>query len=356
MSQENDILFTELGSLGAVTLNRPQALNALSHAMAVALDEKLKEWETDDAVKAVLIYADNGKAFCAGGDIRSIYDARLDPELKIKQFFWDEYRLNRRIQQYKKPYIALLDGITMGGGVGISIHGSHRVVTENFSFAMPETGIGFYPDVGGSYLLSRCPGQTGIYLGLTGARIKTADALYLRLADHFVLSERKAELIDALASAQLGSDAHTGFMNIVKNYSTAPELAPLASHRELIDKCFAFNTVEEIIEALQANNNEWCLSTAKTLSSKCPTSLKVTLQQLRNAQNMDFDQCMQMEYRMTMRFLQEQDFYEGIRAVIIDKDQKPNWQPAELKNITPNDVAKYFVPLENTLELHFSDL
>jgi enoyl-CoA hydratase len=353
MSEQNDILFTELGSLGVVTLNRPQALNALSHAMAIALYEKLTAWIIDEDVKAVLIYADNGKAFCAGGDIRNIYDARLDPELKIKQFFWDEYRLNRCIQHYKKPYIALLDGITMGGGVGISLHGSHRIVTENFSFAMPETGIGFFPDVGGSYLLSRCPGQTGIYLGLTGARIKAADALYLNLADHFVHSERKAELIDALASTQLNGDAHTAFMNIVKAYSTAAETAPLAAHRELIDRCFAFDTVEEIITALQTCDQEWCTNTAKILLSKSPTSLKVTLQQLRKAKSMEFDQCMQMEYRMTMRFLQEQDFYEGIRAVIVDKDQKPNWQPADLAAVQRSDIEKYFAPLKEIPELIF---
>lgn len=353
MTDTSDILFTELDHLGIIMLNRPQALNALTHEMAIALYEQLEQWEAEQEIKAVTIQGKGEKAFCAGGDIRKIYDARHDKHLAIKQFFWDEYRLNHRIHHYPKPYIALLDGITMGGGVGVSIHGSHRIATELFSFAMPETGIGFFPDIGGSYFLSRCPGQTGIYLGLTGTRIKAADALYLGLIDYFVLEEKKAELLDALASTRLLGYPHTAITEIIKSFSTPAETAPLINYRELIDQCFVFNTIEEIFTALRAQDNEWCTNTLKILQSKSPTSLKVTLQQLRNAATLDFDQCMQMEYRMVLRFLAGHDFYEGVRAVIVDKDQKPQWQPAELSAVTQNDVDKYFAPLTDTPELSF---
>jgi enoyl-CoA hydratase len=354
MTKPADIAFTEIDRLGAVTLNRPQALNSLSHTMALALYKQLGIWNENNFIKAVFIQAEGEKAFCAGGDIRQIYAARNDPNLAIKQFFWDEYRLNQRIAHYPKPYIALLDGITMGGGVGISIHGSHRVATEYFSFAMPETGIGFYPDVGGSYLLSRCPGQTGIYLGLTGARIKAADALYLGLVDHFIKREHGAELIDALASKPFIGDANIGIAAIIKNYSVADTAQPpLALHRALIDRCFAFDTVEEIIHALQTTADEWCAATAKILRSKSPTSLKVTLQELRQAARLSFDDCMKMEYRLTLRFLLGQDFYEGIRAAIIDKDHTPQWQPSALDAVTQSDVDNYFAPLNDTPELNF---
>lgn len=353
MSKQNDILFTEVGQLGVVTLNRPQALNALSHEMAIALNEQLIEWEDDEEINAILIQAEGEKAFCAGGDIRKIYEAKSDPKLTIKQFFWDEYRLNSYIHHYKKPYIAFLDGITMGGGVGISIHGSCRIATEKFSFAMPETGIGFFPDIGGSYLLSHCPGETGVYLGLTGARIKVADALYLGLVNHFVPSDNKTELFNALTSTSFTNVPKDALTDILKDYATTPEPAPLSLIRSLIDECFAFDHIEEIIDALQKHNDEWCINTAKILLSKSPTSLKVTLEQLRKAKNKGFNQCMQMEYRLTNRFLKGHDFYEGVRAVIVDKDQKPQWKPANLSDVTQKDVEQYFAPLTATEELNF---
>jgi enoyl-CoA hydratase len=208
----SEILFEKMpgqvGALGLITLNRPQALNALSHEMIIKMYQQLIHWKEDAEVKAIVIQGAGEKAFCAGGDIRKVYDAKNDEALTMKQFFWDEYRLNSLIHHYSKPYIALLNGITMGGGVGVSLHGSHRVATEKFLFAMPETGIGFFPDIGGSYFLSRCKGRMGIYLGLTGARIKAADALYLNIANHFVGAEKLAELISVLAASDLGGNAY----------------------------------------------------------------------------------------------------------------------------------------------------
>lgn len=353
MTKLATIEFMEIGHIGLITLNRPEALNALSHAMIIALYKQLTAWREDEAVKAILIQGAGEKAFCAGGDIRKIYEAKHEADYPMKEFFWDEYRLNHCIYHYPKPYIALLDGITMGGGVGVSLHGSHRIATERFMFAMPETGIGFFPDIGGSYLLSRCPGQTGTYLGLTGARVKAADAFYLGLVNHCIPSNQKPELLDALFSAKLGDAHHTSISAIIEKHAVAIEPAPLAEQRHLIDECFSFNSPEEIISVLQNKSPDWCAQTVKTLLSKSPTSLKVTLQQLRQGVQMDFDQCMQMEYRLALRFLANHDFYEGVRAIIIDKDQKPQWQPATLAEVKQNEVDSYFAPLTETPELDF---
>lgn len=350
---QEDIIFCELSNIGIVTLNRPKALNALSQDMILKLYHQLAKWKKDDQTKVIVIQGEGEKAFCAGGDIRKVYEARHDQELAIKHFFWDEYRLNDRIHHYQKPYVSLLDGITMGGGVGVSIHGSHRIVTERFLFAMPETGIGFFPDVGGSYFLSRCPGQTGIYLGLTGERIKAADAIYLGLADNFVSVERIAELFDTLASNNLGSDVKSAVTQVIEEASSPAGDPPLAQHREEIDACFGFTTMEEILAALKQRNNEWSHKTTELLLTKSPTSLKVTLEQIHRGKNQSFDECMRMEYRLVNRFLKGHDFYEGVRALIVDKDQKPFWQPSELSAITARAIDAYFAPLTDTPELEF---
>lgn len=353
MSEQPQIQFTEIGNVGIVTLNRPQALNALTHDMVIELHEQLDEWEKEKDVLAVLIQGAGEKAFCAGGDIRKIYDAKNDRNLEIMDFFWDEYRLNHRIFHYPKPYIALLDGVTMGGGVGVSIHGKYRVATERFMFAMPETGIGFFPDIGGSYFLSRCPGQTGIYLGLTGDRIKTADADYLGLINYYVNTEKLPEMVDVLVSTNLESPADKNIESIFTNLSGHPGNSVLADYRNDIDYCFQQETIEEIIAALQTRKNEWCDNVVATLRKKSPTSLKVTLQQLRNGKSLTLDECLKMEYRMVLRFLQGHDFYEGVRAVIVDKDQNPKWQPSELSEVTQEMVEAYFAPLKGRKELSF---
>lgn len=353
MLYQPDILFTIIGNIGLVTLNRPKALNALTHDMVIELYNQLDEWKNNKDIQAIVIQGAGDKAFCAGGDIRNIYDARIDPELSIKRFFWDEYRLNHRIFHYPKPYIALLDGITMGGGVGVSIHGSYRIATERFVFAMPETSIGFFPDVGGSYFLPRCPGETGTYLGLTGERIKSSDGIYLGLVNYFVSVEKLPDLTDSLATDTLGGKASEKVLHLIKSASSPDGNPTLAEYREDIDQCFKYDSMEEIIEALQHQNNDWSKKTLEVLKTKSPTSLKVTLKQLRNGKKLSFDECLKMEYRMDMRFLKTHDLYEGIRAVIIEKDQKPQWQPSELSKVSNSEVDAYFAPLKETKELKF---
>lgn len=354
----DEIFFKEIpgnnGAIGEITLNRPKALNALTHTMVNALTKQLAIWAEANTIKAVVIRAAGDRAFCAGGDIRHVYEAGKAKDPTLIQFFWDEYRLNHQIHHFPKPYIALLDGITMGGGVGISIHGSHRIATERLSFAMPETGIGFFPDVGGSYFLPRCPGKIGFYLGLTGARLKATDALYTELVNATIPSQRLNELVENIANTPFDNNPHRTITKILQAFhTTLDETARLTSYRELIDHCFASPTVTEIISRLREHPDEWSQQTAVTLTTKSPTSLAVTLQQLQKGATLSFDDCMRLEYRLVQRFLQNHDFYEGVRAVIIDKDQTPKWQPSTLNEISTEMIAKFFAPLKNTSELHF---
>jgi len=349
--QEPEILFEELtgshGSVGLITLNRPKMLNALNQAMCIALQEKLTAWENAAHIKAVVIRGAGDRAFCAGGDIRTVYDNR---ELPIPErcFFWYEYRLNRHIHHYTKPYIALLDGITMGGGVGLSINGSFRVGTEKLKFSMPETGIGFFPDVGGSYFLPRFSGKMGWYLGLTGAIISAADAQYAGAINYQILSEKIPALLDALTNTLWSADLYASTKEALTAFSIQSELANLAQHREIIDHCFAQTSVEEIINALKQQTNSWCNEVVATLLTRSPTSLKVTLEELNRGAKQNFDECIRMEYRIALHFLQQKDFYEGIRAAVVDKDRNPAWHPKNLADVSPKDVNEYF---DNEVEL-----
>ena len=321
----DEILFAERGGTGWVTLNRPKALNALTHAMARRLDARLAAWAEDDAIERVVIEGAGTRAFCAGGDIRDLYDVMgRGDDAFFDTFYRDEYRLNHRIHGYPKPYVALLDGVVMGGGVGVSIHGSHRIVTEHTLFAMPETGIGFFPDVGASWFLPRMPGETGVYLGLTGARLGAADALYCGVATHYAPRER---LMDAL-----------------DGFSADPGPPPLAEHRAAIDRCFAGQSVEAIILALEAEGGDWAAQTRAALAAKSPTSLKVTLRQLRRGAGLSFAEAMTLEFRLSQRFCAMPDFREGIRAVVIDKDRDPKWRPASLAEVSESHIDTYFAP------------
>lgn len=348
-----DILFTEKNQLGVITLHRPQALNALTQEMILETHKQLELWASMPHIKAVVIKPAEGKAFCAGGDIRKVYEARNNPEIATK-FFWHEYRLNRLIYHYPKPYISFLDGITMGGGAGISIHGSHRIATEKFIFAMPETGIGFFTDVGGTFFLPRCPDQTGIYLALTGARITAGDAIKLKFVDAFVTSDKLSFLLDELSTANFNEDLPRDVVtSIIKRFSNDPDAPTLTPYHPHIELCFSHQTVENIIHELDKHHLAWCHQVAAVLKTKSPTSLKITLHALRHGAMFNFDQCMQTEYRLAARLLQHPDFYEGIRAVIIDKDQKPFWQPDSLSLIEESDVEAFFEPLKNVSELNF---
>ena len=334
-----EALFEMSGSLGVITLNRPEALNALTLGMAHAIEAKLLEWRGDSAVKSVAIRG-AGRAFCAGGDIRALYDRGLAGDDYPYRFYHDEYRLNSLIKHYPKPYIALLDGIVMGGGVGVSVHGAHRIVSENLRFAMPETGIGLFPDVGGAFFLSRCPGQLGVFLALTGTRISAADAIFCGIGTAFVPAGKFNDLQTAL-SASGNVDA------IIAEFSQSPpEQPPLAKRRAQIDRIFAHNTAEQIITALAREDDPWAAQIRATILSKSPISSKVALRQLREGAKLGFNDCMKMEYRLANRFIEGRDFYEGVRATVIDKGQTPQWSPATLGEISDADVDAYFAPLQ----------
>ncbi len=336
---EAEILFNELpgngGDIGLITLNRPNVLNALNHTMVNAIQAQLTKWQDNKQIKAVIIQANGDRAFCAGGDLRHIHKS-------METFFRDEYQLNQTIFHFPKPYIAFLDGIVMGGGVGISIHGSHRVVSDRVLFAMPETGIGFFPDVGGTYFLPRLPKHTGYYLGLTGARIKSDDCVMLGIAQYKIPQTSFYDLRDALVNTAFDKDANVSVTNIINEFSITPDTAPLQPHLTQLDDWFAKNNMEEILQALQNAHDAFANHAIESLNKKSPASLKITLAALQRGKKLDFDECMKMEYQLVRQFLKAHDFKEGIRAVIIDKDQKPQWQPATLSAVTPAMVDAYF--------------
>ena len=334
-----DILFERRGGIGLVTLNRPGALNALTHAMTTEMHAMLRAWEGDDGVSAVVVRGAGDRAFCAGGDIQALYRARGDDLDRSYRFYWDEYRLNTYIKHYAKPYVALIDGIVMGGGVGVSVHGSHRVVTEKALFAMPETGIGLFPDVGGTYFLPRCPGEIGMYLGLTGARLGAGDSLFAGVGTHHVPGARLESLTEALAANPAALDA------MLDEHAGTAEYGFLPTLRREIDAAFGAESVEAIVLALDAGLSPWAGKTLAIMRGKSPTSLKVAFRQLRQGRSLSFDACMRLEYRLVCRFMRGDDFYEGIRAAVIDKDRQPLWRPATIEAVAAAEVERYFASL-----------
>ncbi len=338
MPDEPEVLFARDGVAGIITLNRPKAMNALTLNMVRAIHPQLIAWAADDAVKLVIIEGAGEKAFCAGGDIRALHDWGKAGDHHVIDFYREEYRLNAFIKTYPKPYVALMDGIDMGGGVGVSVNGSHRVASERLVFAMPETGIGLFPDVGGTYFLPRCPGEIGMYLGLTGQRLKAADAIYASIADVFVASENFDALKVRLASGQALDTALGGLKG------DAGE-ASLAAQHTKIDAHFSKSSVVKIIASLEADGSEWASKTLSVLAAKSPTSLLVAYAQVRAGASLSFDEAMRLEFRLTNRFMRGHDFYEGVRAIIIDKDQAPKWKPATLAAVSAADVDAYFATL-----------
>ena len=338
MTDEGEILFEKRGAAGLITLNRPKALNALTHGMCLAMKARLDAWEQDENVGVVVIQGAGERAFCAGGDIRALYESGKAGTPYVLDFYRDEYILNATIKHCPKPYVALISGIVMGGGVGVSVHGSHRIADETTVFAMPETGIGLFPDVGGSFFLPRLPGETGLYLALTGARLKTADILHAGIATHFVPKAKRAELIEALAAGAPPTGALRGL------HEEVPDTF-LKDHQNSIDAMFAGNFVEEILAALDADHTDWSRDTARTIRAKSPTASKLALRQLREGTKLAFDDCMRMEFRLVNRVVAGHDFYEGVRATIIDKDSAPKWKPAELSGVGDADIDAYFAPL-----------
>jgi len=351
-----EIRFTVDGGLATVELTRPKALNALTLGMIRELHPRLEAWEDDETVKAVIIRGEGEKAFCAGGDVRAVYRSIVNdlggkgPSELSATFFLEEYRLNHAIHAFSKPYVAILDGVTMGGGVGLSVHGSHRIATERLMFAMPETGIGLFPDVGGGWFLPRLPGEVGTYLALTGARLDAAGAVALGIATHFVPSTRLTGLVAALATT-IGEadDGRAAINDVLARFAEPLADDPLAAHREMIDRCFMAASVEGILEALDREAGAgaaFAAEMAETLRHKCPTSLKISLEQLRRGRAMSsLADVLAMEYRLSQHCMQGTEFFEGIRAVLVDKDHAPKWSPDTLAGVTDGLVARHFAAI-----------
>lgn len=344
----DDILFSRHGGRAHVVLNRPAQLNAVTHEMLLRLESRLVEWETDDSVALVTITGAGDKAFAAGGDIRALYEQGREDGSRNFGFYADEYRINTRIKRYRKPYVAFIDGIVMGGGVGLSLHGSLRVAGGRTLFAMPETSIGLIPDVGGSFFLPRLPGGVGMYLGLTGARLEAGDCVELGLADCFVPSSGTEAALADLDSVTWSGDrreADRVVCEIVDRHAAAPPEAAIGPLRDGIDSAFCAASPAGIFVALACSKGDWPATQIRTLAGKSPTSLVMAFQQLRAGGMLDFEDCMRMEYRLARACMTGHDFYEGVRAAIIDKDGSPRWHPAMFTEVDEAEIARAFEPL-----------
>ncbi|WP_328391281.1 enoyl-CoA hydratase/isomerase family protein [Nocardia sp. NBC_00416] len=348
MSEEPEVLVEQRDGLGLITLNRPRAINALNHAMALTITEQLRAWAADDSVRTVAITGAGERGLCAGGDIVAIHrDAKEQraaghigsaADSATGEFWRDEYVLNALIGRYPKPYVAVMDGIVMGGGVGLSAHGSHRIVTERSTVGMPEVGIGFIPDVGGTYLLSRAPGELGTHIALTTARLKAGDAIATGFADYFVPAEQIPALLTTLQS-------EAADIAIAKFATEAPE-SSLVAQREWIDACYSGDTVGEIVDRLRGHAAPAAVAAAGDVLTKSPVALQVTLRSLRSARRADsLEAVLNEEYRVSIASLASHDLVEGIRAQVVDKDRNPQWSPADLSGVTAAQVDAYFAEL-----------
>ncbi|WVT75798.1 enoyl-CoA hydratase/isomerase family protein (plasmid) [Sinorhizobium chiapasense] len=338
--QAPEVIVERQGAIGRIRLNRTRALNSLNVPMIRLIAAALTEFGTDPAVAAVLVTGEGERGLCAGGDIRMIYESGRERPAEGAQFWREEFIVNSRISGYRKPYIAIMDGIVMGGGVGISAHGSHRIVTERTRLAMPETGIGYFPDVGATWLLPKAPGEFGTYLGLTGRDIVAADAIHARLADTFVTSQKLEALVADLV--KLPATAGSGDVDaVIARHSSEAPPTPLQHHLALIDRCFAFDTVEEILAALAADGSDFAKETLALLNSRSALSMRLTLDLLRaGRRSASLNECLEREYSATLGMLSNDDFYEGVRAAVIDKDRSPKWNVA-LADVTPEMLSRF---------------
>ena len=329
----SDVNIRKTGRVGHITLTRPQALNALNHSMALAIEEALDTWEYDNDISFVLIDAEGEKAFCAGGDIADFYKQGTSGNHKGAQDFWrDEYRLNAKIANYSKPYVALMDRIVMGGGVGISAHGSHRIVTDRTMLAMPECAIGLLPDVGGTYLLANTPGSCGEYLGLTGARLSGADCLYAGMADYYIRSEKLNELREALLQ--------NNDLSVLESFHEFPGLSLLQEQQSVINSVFSLETIPEMMALLTDIGSDFSIQALKGFKHGSPYSQLATLIAIRDARNGDLEQALRNEYRFVSISTTEGEFIEGIRAAVIDKDRNPIWKYQTLSDVPEMLLAK----------------
>jgi enoyl-CoA hydratase len=335
------------GRAGRITMNRPQALNALTLSMVHHIWTALLTWRKDPTVELVVLDGAGDKALCAGGDVRALYDSREQGSTLARTFWRDEYRLNALIGRYPKPFVAIQDGIVMGGGIGLSGHARDRIVTERSRLAMPETGIGLIPDVGGTWLLADAPGAVGVYLGLTGEAMRAADAIYAHFADVLIPSARIGQLLERLVDPRGGSVA-----SAIRALAEDAGPSPLAERRADIDRAFAGDSVEAMLGALAAIPGEWAQKTSAALAQKSPKSMKLTLAAIRNAQALrSLEAALNVEFRLCVRLFEDGEFLEGVRALLVDKDRNPKWSPPRLEDVGAELVASYLAPLPPGEEL-----
>ena len=333
---EDEVLFERRGHAGLITLNRPKALNALTLDQVRAITPQLKAWAVDDRIETVVIRSAGERAFSAGGDVRALYESGRERTAYASDFWAEEYRLDTLIKEFPKPFVALIQGLVMGGGVGVSFNGSHRVVCETTTFAMPETGIGLFPDVGGTFFLPRLAGRMGLYLALTGARLKAPELRHLGLATHLA----RFEEFDAVLEALSREPAQHALRPWAEGVSD-----PIETRQQQVDYHFGGGSVEQILASLESDSAEWAQGIAKIIRSKSPTSLKIAYRQMELGLAKSFRDCMAIEFRLTERIQLGSDFYEGVRATIIDKDGAPKWSPATLEEVKPWMIDDYFAPL-----------
>ena len=340
---DEDILFERRGAVGLATLNRPSHFNALTGDMARALDAQLQTWAQDDAVSVVAVRGAGERAFCAGGDIRDLYERIKsgDPAqiAEAHRFFADEYRLNAAIKAFAKPYIAFMDGIVMGGGVGVSIHGRYRVGGDRTLFAMPECGIGFFPDVGASFFLPRMPRRFGLYAGLSGARFEIGDCIFAHVVDYYVRSEQTETVLAELAAADYSDNADETVCEVLAVNSSAPPPGALKAHAGEIEEIFALDTLGESLDALEIGS-DWARAQAAGLRGKSPFALALTHRMLAEGAGRSFNDCLELEYRLACAVSVRPDFVEGVRAAVIDKDHAPKWSPATLEEVDAAEIER----------------
>jgi enoyl-CoA hydratase/carnithine racemase len=334
MTTDETLITSRDGRVGRILLNRPKALNALDLSMIRAMTAALTAWRDDPHVHAVVVEGAGERAFCAGGDIRALRDGQISGNrASVDAFFQEEYALNLLISTYPKPYISLIDGICMGGGIGISVHAPYRVATEHSMFAMPETAIGFFPDIGATFFLPRLPGQLGVYLGLTGLRITGADAVHAGFGTHFVSRANLPALSSALA--EIGAPALARFAEPLPAYTLSDTVAA-------IDACFGANTVPEIVARLEADGGAWTTPALKALRTVSPIALGFTLEALRRGAELTLPQALDAEFALTKTTMAYPDFAEGVRAMVVDKDRAPKWQPARIEDVDPAVIHGMF--------------
>ena len=345
LEAEPDLIVRREGGAGVIRLNRPKAINAMTLEMSLGIDAALDRFEADPAVALVLVEGAGERGLCAGGDIRGLYESSRAGGDLGKVFWRQEYIMNARIARFPKPYVAFMDGLVMGGGVGLSAHGRHRVVTERTRLAMPEVGLGFFPDVGGTWLLSRSPGEIGTYFGLTGQTMNGPDAIHARFADAVVPSTKWADLRDVLTRVRPGT-ASAEIKLLIDGFSTGESSGPVAAMQPAIDAWFAHDRIADIFAALQRDGSELAQATRKTLNEKSPRGMVVALRLLRLARaSTSLEQCLVGEYRAALQVFASDDFREGVRAAVIDKDRNPRWSPPRIEDVTPEMVAPYFAEI-----------